>query len=494
MKLKPSKCRSFSITSGKPSVVEFQIGDHKIPSIKDEDQKFLGKLLFFSGKSEETFNHIKDIFKEALENIDNSSVRNEYKLWIYSNYLLPSKRFLLTVHNMTETHLKKLDVFTDKSVKKWAGVPLCATNAIIHLREGLYIKSISELYMETHCVSHARTRLQGDESVNFVVNSSLVRESGFTRKKSTTTEAEVEYSKAVNMNTVQGEIPNFSEHPNGQWEKQLFEKEIKEQIKTSLLVKNQEKWISHVKSLVQQGHFLSLASAEHQDVIWKSYMYNLKQGTLKFLLNASLDTLPTAANLLKWNKTSSDQCKLCKARETTLHILNNCPISLNNGKYLWRHNNVVNYVVKLIDTTKFSVFSDLPGHTVGGGSIPPELCITVQKPDIVIQDKKTKSLHIFELSVPIETNGNIDKRHREKSDRYAHFVTDMSGGYTCKVTCFELGSRGYISTGNHSAFVTPGIKLTKFKQNNSALSVYGSYHLFVEPTFLLPWFEDRLLT
>ena len=30
-----------------------------------------------------------------------------------------------------------------------------------------------------------------------------------------------------------------------------------------------------------------------------------------------------------------------------------------------------------------------------------------------------KALHIFELSVPIETNGNIDKRHKEKSDKYA---------------------------------------------------------------------------
>ena len=33
-------------------------------------------------------------------------MRNEYKLWIYSNYFLPSKRFLLTVHNLTDTHLK----------------------------------------------------------------------------------------------------------------------------------------------------------------------------------------------------------------------------------------------------------------------------------------------------------------------------------------------------------------------------------------------------
>ena len=148
------------------------------------------------------------------------------------------------------------------------------------------------------------------------------------------------------MNTVQGEIPDFSAYEDNQRGKRKFEIEIKEQIKISLTVENQEKWTTHVKTLVQQGHYLDLDSAEKQDVVWKSYMFNLKQGTLKFLLNATIDTLPTAANLFKWNKSTSDQCKLCKARETTLHILNNCPISLGNGKYLWRHNNVINYIVK----------------------------------------------------------------------------------------------------------------------------------------------------
>ena len=98
--------------------------------------------------------------------------------------------------------------------------------------------------------------------------------------------------------------------------------------------------------------------------------------------------------------------------------------------------------------------SDIPGYTIWGGSpgsrsVPPEICITVQKPDIVIQDKKNKLIHLFELSCAIETNGNIEKRHTEKSNRYAHFVTDMSGGYKCEVTCFEIGSRGFISTRNH---------------------------------------------
>jgi hypothetical protein len=45
-----------------------------------EDQKFLGKMLFFTGKSEETFKYIKDIVDKQFENIDKLAVRDEYKL------------------------------------------------------------------------------------------------------------------------------------------------------------------------------------------------------------------------------------------------------------------------------------------------------------------------------------------------------------------------------------------------------------------------------
>ena len=56
-------------------------------------------------------------------------------------------------------------------------------------------------------------------------------------------------------------------------------------------------------------------------------------------------------------------------------------------------------MLQCLDETKFTIYSDLPGHTVGAGSLPPEICITAQKPDIVIIDKKQKILHIFELTV-----------------------------------------------------------------------------------------------
>ena len=67
---------------------------------------------------------------------------------------------------------------------------------------------------------------------------------------------------------------------------------------------------------------------------------------------------------------------------------------LDTGRYTWRHNNLVNYIVTNVDS-KFTVFSDLPGmEAPGGGTIPPSLCVSNHKPDIVIIDKRTKSLHM----------------------------------------------------------------------------------------------------
>ena len=152
LRLKPSKCRHLSVCGGQPKDVVFHIGANRIPSIRDEEQKFLGRLLFFRGKSEETFNLVKDTLKSALDNIEASLVRSEYKLWILKHYLLPSKRFFLTVHTLTMTHLKLLDTFVDQYTKRWSGVPKSATNVIIHLKEGLDIPTISATYTEAHNV------------------------------------------------------------------------------------------------------------------------------------------------------------------------------------------------------------------------------------------------------------------------------------------------------------------------------------------------------
>ena len=92
----------------------FHIGDTATPSLCEQEQKFPGKL-FFSDKSEEAIKLVGDTLQEAMENIETSLIRPKYKLWILKNYLYPSKRFLLTVHTLTQTHL---NIIVDKRTKK----------------------------------------------------------------------------------------------------------------------------------------------------------------------------------------------------------------------------------------------------------------------------------------------------------------------------------------------------------------------------------------
>ena len=148
-------------------------------------------------------------------------------------------------------------------------------------------------------------------------------------------------------------------------------------------------------------------------------------------------------------------------------------------------------------------FSDLAGKTTSNGrTIPINICITTLRPDITVLDKKTKSFNIFELTCPLETN--IGKRHSEKTNKYSHFLTDITS-LKPTVTCFEIGSRGYVSPDNQARLKTlhsyckAGLKIRKFKENISALAICSSYAIFnnrkesqwINPGYLNPPFMDK---
>ena len=69
----------------------------------------------------------------------------------------------------------------------------------------------------------------------------------------------------------------------------------------------------------------------------------------------------------------------------------------------------------------------------------------------MILDDKAKTIHMFELTCPSEHN--IEQRHTEKSNKYAHFTTDISE-YKCKVDAFEVSSKGFLTSRNHTTLAT----------------------------------------
>ena len=216
---------------------------------------------------------------------------------------------------------------------------------------------------------------------------------------------------------------------------------------------------------------------------WKSFAFNLKKGVLKFILNATIDTLPTRANLLQWKKSSSDKCVLCNGRQTTVHVLSACPVALNQGRLTWRHDGIINYIAKSVDISKFSIYADIPEYnTEAGGTIPPYLTVTADKPDIVIIDEKKKAAAIFELTVPFEHN--IEARNTYKNDKYEYLKEDITH-YKTQIVAFEIGARGYISRENRKRlklihkFCKTEIKIKEFEENIARLSINASYYIYL---------------
>ena len=82
--------------------------------------------------SSECYNLLQDNIK-TKQNLDKTAIRQEFKIEIYQIYILPSIRFLLTVHDLPVTYLTKLDTMADQHLKNWAGLPRCATTAILQL-------------------------------------------------------------------------------------------------------------------------------------------------------------------------------------------------------------------------------------------------------------------------------------------------------------------------------------------------------------------------
>ena len=129
------------------------------------------------------------------------------------------------------------------------------------MKEALDIKSISQLYTETHTVSHVRTRLQADSTLNNVIGSSLEREGEWTAQRSTTVYCEEVFVDSVQLNTAEDDLPEFTGE-NAAKLKHNFNISVRNTAKEHIIETYREEDISHVKSLAVQGKTLAFAAAE----------------------------------------------------------------------------------------------------------------------------------------------------------------------------------------------------------------------------------------
>ena len=150
--------------------------------LHDRCHKFLGGFYTFDCSAASVATVIKERVSDQLKNIDELLVRDEFKVRIYADYFLGANRFVFSVHDLGMTQLRDLNDLTHGYLKKWLGLPRCASWALVHDEHGLNIKSISHLYMESRALNLASIRFFGDKRVQGALDSKEEREGKWSRK------------------------------------------------------------------------------------------------------------------------------------------------------------------------------------------------------------------------------------------------------------------------------------------------------------------------
>ena len=153
-------------------------------------------------------------------------------------------------------------------------------------------------------------RLKADSIVQAALDSAIARESQWVRKGSTVVRSEKHFQSAISMNCP-GRAIAFNQINTLNKHNKATVSKIKSHVKISVRTEYKKSQVHHLQTLMKQGEFIKLACEEKKDADWNSFIYNLPKGTMKFILNSTIHTLPTQNNLKLWGKRTSDKCKLC---------------------------------------------------------------------------------------------------------------------------------------------------------------------------------------
>ena len=116
-------------------------------------------------------------------------------------------------------------------------------------------------------------------------------------------------------------------------------------------------------------------------------------------------------------------------------------------------------------------------------TIPAEVYITNQRPDIVICNKVKKTIKLIEVTVPHESN--IANAQTRKASRYDGLIAGLDEcGYDCTFHSVEFGSRGVIPHGTLKKLCNicgaRKSEVKAFLTNMSKLVLSCSYVIFKE--------------
>ena len=428
MKAKVPKCHSMVLqaSTGKLLTPSLCINGEKIPPAEPESFKFLGMPVRVYTNNDMARSSLLDTLHRYLAAIDDTPLTRQQKLRLFKFGVCPRLSWPLLVEVFPISWLEReLQPLATRALKKWSGLTSSSNTSILFLpakKGGLALPSLVSLYKKLQATKMVQLFLSHDSGVRETADLRLAEEE---RRK------RLAFKPAIMVNSI------FSEdHPQS--------RKALTKVVTSLLAEEEDEVRrDSLQRLPSQGE-MARSWGETSPDLWVKVIQDLPPEPMKFALNASLNTLPTNANLHLWGRNVSDICSLCnKSRQTLLHVLNDCPMAMKLRRYSKRHDEVLEVIGEFVCTRLLPIYSitiDLPSKTY---SFPHHITPTSLRPDIVWWSDHLKELWLFELTISFETV--VAGARTRKCRNYRDLLEAAKvAGFKSKLITVEVGSRGML--------------------------------------------------
>ena len=385
LRAKAPKCHCLTIqaSSGKSTAHSGE----EIQHIENDKFKFLGMPVRIYHNNREARSALKDRLSQMLRKIDSIPLTRQQKLRLFKDGVCPRLSWSLLTENLPTSWLEKeLQPLATKALKKWAGLTRSSNISVLFLpakRGGLGLPSLVGQYKKLQISRMVQLQPSSDPGVRKAAKIDLDQE-------------RVSLGRVFKPATLVAEL-RASNNSRSQ-------RALAGAAKTLIAEEEADQWQTALCELPAQGDMARRWDEASPD-IWVKAVKGLPPETLKFALNASLDTLPTNKNLHLWGKKSLAICPLCQeAKQSLLHVLNHCSKALELRRYSKRHNQVLLVFANFIRAALPSDFSVTIDHPTSTYNFPHHITPTDLRPDIVWWSDQKKKLYLFELTICFESS------------------------------------------------------------------------------------------
>ncbi|XP_076844394.1 uncharacterized protein LOC143489330 [Brachyhypopomus gauderio] len=491
MSFKPAKSRSLVLKKGRVADrYRFAIGGTPIPTVTEKPVKSLGKVFNSSMRDFEALQQTKAELTSWLTAIDKSGLPGKFKAWMYQHGVLPRLLWPLLVYEVPMSMVEMLERNISQFLRRWLGLPRSLSSIALYGHSTMLQLPISGIVEEFKVTRARELMMYRDSTDRKVATAGIQVKTGRKWKAQEAVdraEAKLQHNILVG-NTAVGRAglgcfpkPRYDK-ARGREKRQMVQNEIRAEVEEDRRVK--------MVAMHQQGAWTRWEHAEQRKVTWPE-LWRLEPLHIKFLIQSVYDVLPSPTNLKCWGLADTAACQLCQKRATLEHILSCCPKALGEGRYRWRHDQVLR---ALADTLSLAIsncrYQHTPKHTItfvragemaqhqtgsSGGLLttardwkinvdlgrqlkfPEYITATALRPDMVLISESTKQVVLVELTVPWEDR--MEEANERKRAKYAELVSECrSKGWKARCEPVEVGCRGFAGQSLPRTLKVLGIK------------------------------------